>query len=172
MAIVLVCMGFAFWQEQQIKDKDFRKAGLQSQLSSFDLRVDKNLILKLVDRIRAQNQNLRGIGNNFLGVAVLGEVANTTPANVRLLNVTTRLGAPPALPAAGKAAGKAEPAKRVVILEGVIYGDRTTLEAELAAYLMALKSSALFKQAAISKKSVETMDNQPVIRFTAQMDLA
>jgi Tfp pilus assembly PilM family ATPase len=172
MAIVLVCMGFAFWQEQQIKDKDFRKAGLQSQLSSFDLRVDKNLILKLVDRIRAQNQNLRGIGNNFLGVAVLGEVANTTPANVRLLNVTTRLGAPPALPAAGKPAGKAEPAKRVVILEGVIYGDRTTLEAELAAYLMALKSSALFKQAAISKKSVETMDNQPVIRFTAQMDLA
>jgi hypothetical protein len=36
---------------------------------------------------------------------------------------------------------------------------------------MALKNSTLFKQTTISKKSLETMDNQPVIRFTAQLDL-
>jgi len=60
----------------------------------------------------------------------------------------------------------------VLILDGVIFGDRTTLEADLAAYLMALKNSALFKQTSISKKSLEMVDSQPVIRFTAQMDLA
>jgi type IV pilus assembly protein PilM len=172
VAVMIACAGYAFWQEQQIKDKDFRKASLQSQLNGFDLRVDKNLILKLVDRIRAQNRNLQGIGNNFLGVAVLGEVANTTPANVRLLKITTRLSAPAASPPAGKAAAKSEPAKKTLILEGVIFGERAVLEADLAAYLMALRNSALFKQPTISKKSLETMDNQPIIRFTAQMDLA
>jgi hypothetical protein len=171
LALMLACTGFTFWLEQQIKDKDFQKAGLQNQLSSFDLRVDKNLILKLVERIRVQNRSLQGIGNNFLGVAVLGEVANNTPASVRLLNITTRLGSTAAPAPPGKAAAKTEPPKKVLILDGVIFGDRTTLEADLASYIMALKNSTLFKQATISKKSIETMDNQPVIRFTAQMDL-
>jgi len=173
LVLILVCTGLSFWQEQQIRDKDFKKVSLQNQLSSFDLRVDKNLILKLVERIRVQNRSLQGIGNNFLGVAVLGEVANTTPASVRLLNITTRLGsrAAPASAPAGKAAAKVEPPKKVLILDGVIFGDRTTLEADLASYLMALRNSALFKQTTISKKSLEMMDNQPVIRFTAQLDL-
>jgi hypothetical protein len=41
----------------------------------------------------------------------------------------------------------------------------------LAAYLMTLRNSPLFKQPTISKKSLEMMDNQPVMRFTAQMDV-
>lgn len=171
LILILVCTGFAFWQEQQIKERDLQKASLQNQLSSFDLRVDKNLILKLVDRIRTQNRSLQGIGNNFLGVAVLGEVANTTPSNIRLLSVTTRLGSPAKPAPAGKAPAKAAPPKKMLILDGVISGDRATLEADLAAYLMALRNSTLFKQTTISKKSLEMMDNRPVIRFTAQLDL-
>jgi len=159
--LMLACVGLVFWQEQQIKDKELQKLNLQSQLSGFEVRVDKNLILKLVDQIRAQNQNLQGIGKNFIGVAVLGEVANSTPDNVRLLSISAKFGP----------AGKPEASKKVLVLDGVISGERTTLEADLAAYLMALKSSPLFKQPTISKKSLEMMDNQPVMRFTAQMDV-
>jgi hypothetical protein len=101
----------------------------------------------------------------------LGEVANTTPDSVRILSINTRL-SPVGNPApAGKATAKIEPPKKVLILDGVIFGDRTTIEADLAAYLMALKNSSLFKQTTISKKSLEMMDNQPVIRFTAQLDI-
>jgi type IV pilus assembly protein PilM len=171
LALMLACTGLALWQEQQIKDKDFKRASLQNQLGSFDLRVDKNLILKLVERIRIQNRSLQGIGNNFLGVAVLGEVANSTPDSVRILSITTRLGSAGNPAPAGKATAKIEPPKKVLILDGIIFGDRTTIEADLAAYLMALKNSSLFKQTTISKKSLEMMDNQPVIRFTAQMDI-
>jgi Tfp pilus assembly PilM family ATPase len=167
VALLLACTGFVFWQDQQIKDRDLKKLSLQNQLSSFDVRVDKNLILKLVERIRAQNRNLQGIGNNFLGVAVLGEVANSTPASVRLLSINARLG----MSASPGPAGKAQPLKKMLVLEGVIFGERTTLEADLAAYLMAFKNSPLFKQTTISKKSQEMIDNQPVIRFTAEIDL-
>jgi hypothetical protein len=167
LALLLACTGWVFWQEQQIKDKDLKKLSLQKQLNSFDVRVDKNLILKLVERMRAQNRDLQGIGNNFLGVAVLGEVANSTPASVRLLSINARL-APSASPTP---AGKSQAPKKVLVLDGLIFGDRMTLEADLAAYLMALKSSPLFKQTTISKKSLEMIDNQPAIRFTAQMDL-
>jgi Tfp pilus assembly protein PilN len=165
--LILGCVGLAFWQEQQIKEKEFQKLNLQSQLGGFEVRVDKNLILKLVDQIRARNQNLHGIGNNFIGVAVLGEVANSTPPNIRLLSISAKFGP------AGKPspAGKPETPKKVLVLDGVISGERTTLEADLAAYLMTLRNSPLFKQPTISKKSLEMMDNQPVMRFTAQMDV-
>jgi hypothetical protein len=165
--LILACVGFTFWQDNQINEKDFQRISLQSQLGGFEVRVDKNLILKLVDQIRAQNQNLQGIGNSFIGVAVMGEVANTTPPNVRLLNISAKFGA------SGKPGppGKPETAKKILILDGVIFGDRTTLESDLGAYLMTLKNSPLFKQPTISKKSLDMMDNQPVMRFTAQMDV-
>ena len=64
---VLLCIGTAFWQEQQIQERDTRKLGLQTQLSAFQVRVDRNLILKIVDQVRAQNQSMQGIGSNYLG---------------------------------------------------------------------------------------------------------
>jgi type IV pilus assembly protein PilM len=164
---VLLCIGTAFWQERQIQVRDTQKLGLQAQLSAFQVRVDRNLILKLLDQIRAQNQSLQGIGSSYLGVGVLGEVANVTPPNVRLLGISAKLGA------AGKPApgAKPEPPKKVLVLDGVITGDRMSLESDLAGYLMTLKNSPLFKQPTITRKAVETLDNRQVMRFTAQMEL-
>ena len=165
MAVLCGCAGYAFWQEQQLREKDIRKLNLQNQLAAFDVRVDRNLILKLVDQIRTQNQSLQGMGSNLLGVALLGEVANTVPPNIRLLSVNARLS--PTKPAGGKP----EPAKKVLVIDGVVFGERATLEADLAGFLMTLRTSPLFKQPVISKKSVDMMDNRPVMRFTAQMDV-
>jgi Tfp pilus assembly PilM family ATPase len=165
LAALCGCAGLAFWQEQQIREKDIHKLKLQNQLAAFDVRVDRNLILKLVDQIRTQNQSLQGMGSNLLGVALLGEVANTVPPNIRLLSVNARLS--PAKPTGGKT----EPAKKVLVIDGVVFGERATLEADLAGFLMTLRNSPLFKQPVISKKSVDLMDNRPVMRFTAQMDV-
>ncbi len=165
--VAVACVGFVLWQERQIWQLEQQRLNLQNQLAGFEIRVDKNLILKMVEQIRARNQNIQGLGNNFLGVAVLGEVANMTPTNVRLTNVNARFESS-AKPASG---GKPALPKKVLIVDGVIFGDRTTLESDLAAYLMTLKNSPLFKGVAINKKALEMMDNQPVMRFTAQLDV-
>ncbi len=166
--LTLLMAGIAFWQEQQIREKEMQKHALQSQLGAFQVRVDRNLILKLVDQIRAKNQGLQGVGSNYIGVGVLGEVANITPANVRLLTLNAKINAAqkPAAPGA-----KAEAPKKLLVLDGIISGERMNLESELASYLMMLKTSPLFKQPTITRKAFETYDNKPVIRFTAQMEL-
>jgi len=164
---ILLCMGTAFWQERQIQAKDAQKLGLQTQLSAFQVRVDRNLILKLVEQIRTQNQSIQGIGSNYLGLGVLGEVANVTPPNIRLLAISAKLGAAEK-PAPG---AKAETPKKVLVLDGVITGDRMSLESDLAGYLMILKNSPLFKQATIIRKAVEMLDNRQIMRFTAQMEI-
>jgi type IV pilus assembly protein PilM len=166
-ALIVVCGGVAFWQEQQIRDRDRQKLALMNQLAGFDVRVDKNLILKMVDQIRSRSRSLQGIGNSYLGIAVLGEVANTTPANIRLMSVSAKF----AKDEKAGSGAKPEASRKTLILDGVVFGERANLEADLAGYLMTLKNSPLFKQPTISKKALEMIDNQPVMRFTAQMDL-
>ncbi len=166
--VALIVAGTAFFQEQEIREKNFQKNALQTQLSSIDVRVDRTLILKLVEQIRAQNQSLQGVGSNFIGVGVLGEMANITPPNVRLLALNAKLAAGEKRAPPGAKAGAF---KRVLVLDGIISGDRMNLESELASFLMLLKTSPLFKQPAITRKNLETFDNRPVMRFTAQMEL-
>lgn len=165
IAAIIACLGLSYWQEQNLRQRESEKRALQAQLESFEVRIDRNLILKLVDQIRSRNQGMEGAGNQYLGLALLGEISQITPPQIRLTSLRAKL----APPRAG-AGSKTEPPRRV-FLEGVVFGDRLNLESELAGYLMTLKGSKLFQQATISRKAFEAMENQTVLRFTAQMDL-
>jgi type IV pilus assembly protein PilM len=164
-AVILACLGASYWQEQQIKTKDQQRSALQRQLEGFEVRINRNLIIKLVEQIRSKNQSMEGVGSHYMGVALMGEVAQITPPNVRLLSLRTRL-------SGGKAPAGAKPdGLRKIVMEGVIFGDRVNLESELAGYLMVLKNSPMFRQPTISKKTFDLVDDRQAIRFTAQMDL-
>ena len=172
--LMVVCVGISFFQERKIDEKDAQKVRLQQHLEGYNLRVDKNLILKLVEDIRVKNRADRAIGKKYLNLAVIGEVVKLTPSNVRLLSISTQLG-PIAVKKPQKASKKkkraAEPAPKVVILEGIVKGSRLSLESALAGYLMELKNSPLFDQPTISKKSFEYFGNDEVLLFKARLNL-
>lgn len=167
LALIAVCVGITVWQGRQVQERDYQKQQLVQQLESFDVRVDKNLILKLLDQINAKNKAVKIIGNDYYSVAILGEITNLTPKNVRLLKISATLGSAPGT--AGK--DKKGSAKKTMVVDGVVTGNRLSLEASLAEYLMTLKNSPLFDQPTISKKSIEQLNNQAVMRFTAEFDL-
>jgi hypothetical protein len=58
-----------------------------------------------------------------------------------------------------------------LVLNGLVRGDRLTLESTLAGYLIELNNSPLFKQTVISKKSFERYEDQDVLTFTARLKL-
>jgi hypothetical protein len=167
------CVGLSFWQERIIRDKEDKKQQLAQHLESYNLRVDKNLILKLVEQIREKNRSDQAIGNKYLNLAVISEVVDLTPPNVRLMEISTRLGplAARAEQADDKKKKAAGTSSRILILEGIVQGDRLTLESALAAYLLELKNSPLFDQPNISSKSFEYSGNNEVLRFKAQLNL-
>jgi len=170
-----VCVGISFWQERLIQDKGEQKAQLQQHLEGYNLRVDKNLILKLVEEIRKKNRVDQAIGKKYLNLAVIGEVVNLTPSNIRLLSISTQLGPLPEKKPTEENKGnkkKAAPPPKTLILEGIVQGDRLSLEAALAGFLMELKNSPLFDQPTINKKSFEFSGNNEVLRFTAKVNLA
>ena len=53
---MLLGVGVFFWQSQQVSDKEYKLLQLQRQLANVTLRVDKALILKLVDETQAAHR--------------------------------------------------------------------------------------------------------------------
>jgi type IV pilus assembly protein PilM len=174
LILMAVCVGISVIQEQEIQAKDAQKIQLQQHLEGYNLRVDRNLILKLVQEIREKNRTDQAIGKKYLTLAVIGEVVNLTPSNIRLLSIAAQLGplpdkVPPKEEKNKKP--KAAPQPKVLILEGIVEGNRLTLESALAGYLMQLKDSPLFDQPIISNKSFAFSGNDEVLRFTAKLNL-
>jgi len=161
--IMILCVGAAFWQKSILAKKEFQKRQAQQQLENISVRVDQSLVLKLVDDIQSKNREMQLIGQKYFGLAVVGEVADLTPANVRLLSLTAQLSDEPA--------NKKSEKNRNLVLSGVVRGDRMILESTLAGYLMQLKNSPLFDQPTISKKSFERYQGAEVLKFTARLKL-
>ena len=129
--------------------------------------MDKNLILKLVAETQASRREIKEIGKKYFGVAVISEITDLTPASVRLISISTKLANSP-----GKKKGKKKTSKsRILVLDGIVEGDRLILESTLAGYLMDLKNSPMLDQPKISKKSFERYNDKDVLKFTARLKL-
>ena len=161
--IMALCVGVSFWQKSALEEKEYQKRQSQKQLENISVRVDQSLILKLVDEIQAKNQEVQLIGQKYLGLAVISEITDLTPNNVRLISLTTKLASDPA---------DEKPKKvRELLVSGIVRGDRMTLESTLAEYLLELKNSPLFDKPTINKKSFEENEGAEVLKFTARLDL-
>jgi type IV pilus assembly protein PilM len=170
VVLMLVCVGVFLWQGHQVSEKEYKLLQLQRQLENVNLRVDKSLILKLVDETQAQSRQIRDIGRKYFGVAVISEITHLTPPNVRLISITTKLANPPTK-TKGKKGGKKGAREKTLVLDGIVRGDRLILESTLAGYLMELRNSPMFDQPKISKKSFERHKEKDVLRFTARLKL-
>jgi len=158
-----VCIGISF---QQGRLSDMRKnqiAQLQQQIETFQPQVDQNMILRLAVQTNDKKQALKGYARKYLGLTVIGEIATITPSYIRLYSITAELG--------GALGNKSKSKKKILILDGIISGDRLTFEPFLAGYLVKLKNSPIFSQPKIIKKSFEIFEDEEVLRFTAQLEL-
>ena len=165
--VVLLCVGVTFWQGRQLEEKEFKLMQLQRQLETVTLRVDKNLILKLVDETQANRRQIKEIGQKYFGLAVISELTHLTPSSVRLISISTTLAGAPD----GQKGNKKGSAKKTLVLNGIIRGDRLILEPKLAGYLMELNNSPMFDDPKLSKKSFERYKDNDVLRFTARLKL-
>jgi type IV pilus assembly protein PilM len=165
--VVMLCIGVTFWQGHQVEEKEFKLLQLQRQLENVTLRVDKSLILKLVDETQANRSQIKAIGQKYFGLAVISELTQLTPSSVRLISISTTLAGVPGKQKENKKGSN----PKTVVLDGIISGERLILEPKLAGFLMELKNSPLFDEPKLSKKSFERYKNEDVLRFTARLKL-
>ena len=163
-------IGINYWQGHLIKLKKGIQNQLQRQVDSAIPYVDQNLIIQMVAQKQQNITTLYRVGRRYMGVAVISEVAKMTPPNVKLLNLTVELGGIADPKTSDKKAADKN-VKKMLILDGVILGDRLTFESSLANYLVNLKKSPIVRQAKIQRQTVELFENTEALRFTAHLEL-
>ena len=161
--VMILCIGFYFYQGNTIREKKDQVAMLKLEMSTFMSKVDQVAILKLVEEAKRNNEVFKEYGRKYLVIAALSEIAELTPTNIRLLNISAQLEAPPG-------AEEKNPENSIVI-GGIVLGDRMALESILARYLIALKGSPIFDQPVISEKTPGFFNNNEVLQFTTHLQL-
>ncbi|NNK84199.1 MAG: hypothetical protein HKO91_01450 [Desulfobacterales bacterium] len=161
--IMILCVGFLFYQKFIIQDKKDQVAILKMEMSNFMSKVDQASILKLVEEAKRNNDAFKEYGRKYLVIATLSEIAELTPANIRLLSIAAQLESPPG--------AKEKNSQKSIEIGGIILGDRMAFESILAGYLIALKGSPIFDQPVIKEKTLGFFNNNEVLQFKTHLEL-
>jgi len=163
IAIMAVCMGIFLGQGRIAEGKKSEIDGLRQRLEQFTPPLDQDFILQLTAMAKQKKYSMKEYCKKYLGMAVIGELTHLTPSNIRLLSITAYL---------GQVAGAEDRgAAKSFVLKGIISGDRQTLEASLADYLLKLESCPLFGHPDIHKDSFEFHEGKESLRFTVHVGL-
>jgi type IV pilus assembly protein PilM len=175
LVALFVCSGFLLFEIEKAYERKKTIAQLEQQLSHYTPRVDQNLILEILSSSSRQQQLSKTYVDRYLGMAVISELSLLTPANIRLIDLKLRTGGVQS----GKMSAK-EPKKgatapkeegKNVTVEGIVFGDRKTLESSLAGYIMKLKSSPMFSNVSVQRNSIERLRKDEVLNFVIEMKL-
>lgn len=174
VAVMCGLLGVFFWLGHVSASNQTKIARLREELSRYGPAVDQNMLLMFAGKVKTQLELEKQKSQRDLGMGVLSELSNLTPSGIRLVNVKADFGPLEAPAPKAKSPGQppAQTRAKSVFIEGIVEGERQTLESVLARYLMKLGSSPLFKDPAIQNQSFENLESEgQVLRFTLNLGL-
>lgn len=188
----LISAGVFLYQLGIITKKNVDISRLQKQMTQHQPHVNPNDLIQMAAKSKQQKYSSRAYSERYRSMAVIGELSALTPANIRLVNLKADFGAadtqkanePPkttpkeTAPEGKKDAAKEPPKEQApagkmgsLVVEGIVVGDRQSLEPSLAVYLIKLQDSPIFRQVTIQKNSVENVKKRDILRFTINMKI-
>ncbi|HRT05104.1 MAG TPA: hypothetical protein P5204_05345 [Kiritimatiellia bacterium] len=136
-------------------------------------RTDRAAIQAMSDRAARNSAQLKAMARRCLPVAVLNQVAQLTPEDVRLISAAWE---PGEAANAGKRAKKKAAAAGVdpemrLRLEGLVLGEVGLQESKLASYQMRLEDAELFAGVVLMRSEAGTESGEPVLLFELEMQI-
>lgn len=161
-AALAICLVILIYQAIETRQLSVKQVKLEKELSLFHPILTKDKITALAEDLKLRHQINQQYSKKYKGVALVSELSFLTPANIRLINVRI------AIPAAGVQEQKKDAVQKDegVIIEGVVLGDRSTLDALLAQYVMKLENSPILQGAALQKSSIVNFKKKEILQFT------
>lgn len=161
MIVLMVLIGIFTWQEKRLNEKRNRIDKLNNRLLTYSPPAEKDLLLALYAKTKNKRQTIHQIVYRYTPAAIVAELSDITPANIRLLSIEAVLNNDHALP----------DEHRTVAIEGIIFGDPDRFEPALTGYLLNLKNSPIFNKPSVRSKQIEYYQNQQVLRFSANLGI-
>ena len=159
LAMVAVGAGVLYWQGHLSTERKATLAVLEKELGQYNPRIDKNFVLQIAAKVKEEQKLTRTYSNRYLGMSVVSELSALTPPHVRLLRIRGDLGPVAGIkrepPKEGEKDAPKDPGGSLEI-EGIVTGERKSLENLLSSYVLRLQSSPIFKETRVQNSKVES----------------
>lgn len=163
LIILIILIAFFSFQERRLDQKRIEVARLNDQLYAFNPPAEQNTLLALYAKTKSKRQTIRRIAERFAPLAVVNELARLTPSHIRLLNLESTY--------TGNDTEKPEGSAGSLTVQGIIFGDSTTLETSLTSYLFSLRNSQLFSKPNIVNKQDAFYNGRQVLKFNVRLEI-
>lgn len=170
-ALLIVCLVTLIYKGMEVSAQKKQKSSLEKEIALCSPLITKEKISQLTEEVNIQKQGVYRYAQRYLGAAVIGEVADLTPQNIRLISFKIKEGDSSATAAADKPVPQTNAAKTPqasidgVTIEGVVFGERNMLESLLSQYVTKLESSPILEKVSIQKNSIVTFKKGEVLQF-------
>ncbi len=156
---LIISLTTLIYQGLEARLQNNKLTKLKKVISNYNPLLTKELIEKKSRELATKRQITRKYAERYMNLAVIGEISNLTPANIRLINLKINL--------ANKTKEKTD--KSVgdgITLEGLVSGDRNMLDSYLAQYIMELGNSPILSLVKLEKNNVINYKKGNVLQFT------
>jgi len=162
MICLMVMIGIFSCQQKRLDRHRERVENLNNQLVRYNPPAKKELLLSLYAKAKHKNKLVKQIIHRYAPAAVVTELADVTPSNIRLLNLDAKF---------ENVLNSGPASENAVIIEGIIFGDAGNFETLLTSYLLKLKNSPLFRKPRVQSKQIEFFNDKEVMRFVTRLEV-
>ncbi|MBI5894510.1 MAG: pilus assembly protein PilM [Desulfobacterales bacterium] len=162
MLCLIAFIGLFSWQERRLDAKREQLDKLNQQLLEFNPPVEKDFLLALYAQNKSKHQAYQDLAQRYAPAALLNELAQITPNNIRLLSVEANF---------PKDKSAKDTGARTIFIEGIIFSETGGFENILTGYLLSLKNSPIIGKPSVQIKRTEIYNAQEVMRFRAKLEL-
>ncbi|MBA7703896.1 hypothetical protein ES703_112693 [subsurface metagenome] len=156
-------MGIFLWQGHIEELKKAKIAQLHKEVSQYIPKVDQKILMLMAPKYKRKQKDLKEYSMKYLGMAIIKDLSMRTPSNIRLLSITANFGS--------ITENKRKTTPKILEVDGIILGDRESLESSFAGYLTKLEDSPLFSQLSIIKSDLEAYEEREVLHFVLNIQL-
>jgi len=175
LAAVLLVIGAAgFWLERANTVRRAELSAVRARLAALGPMPDESGLAARLAQYTSQQDGLRQAVQRYQMPAILAELSRRVPENVRLLSVTADLSQPkpkdaqgkpqqkpPAAPAQAKPqAGPMSQAGDLIVLEGIVTGQKSDFDATLSRFVIELQASPLFSLPLVHQTELRDLDSE------------
>lgn len=167
LTFFLICLvlmvGIFSWQQNKLDKQIERVEALNNQLIKYNPPAKKELLLALFAKAKHKTKIVTQIVHRYAPAAVITELADITPSNIRLLNIDAKF--------ADQSPKAPTHSANSVTIEGIIFGDAAAFETMLTNYLFNLKNSPLFRKPSVQSKHIEYYYDKEIMRFITRLEI-
>lgn len=162
---LIICVTALSYQVVEAKLLGNQLEKLNKELSLYNPLLTPAKIEKMAAEVAQKRQITRKYAGRYTYLAIIGEISDMTPTNIRLLNM--KISPLSDVKGAGDKAQKEDGAN--IVLEGLVIGNRDLLDSMLAQYVMKLEYSPMLKQVSVPKSAVVKFIKDEALQFTINL---